>query len=200
MSTVKRRLFNVLAAGSLALCLAMLGLWVNSRWRHDAIGRSSEGRNPDLYSLRGWSLHSNNGMLALHGVALGPIAPVDLDWSPPSWRWSSERAYGSGPHLLYCRNADGRVLGFVFVRAEQKFPPGNFTASSVGPYIAREKLVSVPHWLLALILAILPARWLLLLWRRRHNSPKHACPTCGYDLRATPERCPECGLLVKPTA
>jgi hypothetical protein len=38
MSTVKRRLFNVLAAGSLALCLAMLGLWVNSRWRHDAIG------------------------------------------------------------------------------------------------------------------------------------------------------------------
>ena len=36
------------------------------------------------------------------------------------------------------------------------------------------------------------ARW---LFRRLHRHPNGRCAVCGYDLRATPHRCPECGHI-----
>jgi rubrerythrin len=47
--------------------------------------------------------------------------------------------------------------------------------------------------------AILPLSWLIVeIFRRSRPKPNpHACRHCGYDLRATPDRCPECGNVPK---
>jgi hypothetical protein len=51
----------------------------------------------------------------------------------------------------------------------------------------------VPHWCLAIVTGILPAVWAAMAFRRRRVAAAGLCPTCGYDLRASPDRCPECG-------
>ena len=64
--------------------------------------------------------------------------------------------------------------------------------------------MTVPYWLVLAVtapgslVACLRARraWATFLHRRR-QSRLGVCPRCGYDLRATPTRCPECGWAAK---
>ena len=51
-------------------------------------------------------------------------------------------------------------------------------------------IVGAPHPVFCLLLAS-PLGFRLA--RRGRRRATGLCPNCGYDLRATPERCPECG-------
>lgn len=52
--------------------------------------------------------------------------------------------------------------------------------------------VKISYWMAMLITALLPGVWLRRAMQSK-QPPSGLCKKCGYDLRATPGRCPECG-------
>lgn len=55
------------------------------------------------------------------------------------------------------------------------------------------RYVIVPYWIIVGPLAI--ASFAILLRYARNKRGDGCCRSCGYDLRATPSQCPECGQI-----
>jgi hypothetical protein len=55
------------------------------------------------------------------------------------------------------------------------------------------RLVSIPWWSMTLLTAVASAALAARALRHRGRLHSGRCINCGYDLRATPGRCPECG-------
>jgi hypothetical protein len=122
---------------------------------------------------------SDKGLLAyIHGIeSHAPPDPIDRT----GFRFDSEVRQ---PSWLVLSPPPGHYwLGF-----------GYFADSS----FLRATGLMMPHWAAALVFAVLPARWGMLRRRAASRFNRGLCAVCGYDLRATPGRCPECGAEAKP--
>ena len=178
---MRRNLFKVTAATSLLLCFATLALWVRSYWAYDRVWLSrTRGINYSVILRSGSILVSRSALTGRKS----DIFSDDFDRGP-GWSIQSDRAprpsvspfteEGSWPLIQW--------IGFDHLSRYTSQP-------SFGTLTFRR--IIVPMWLPALM-AVLPLIPLVRRLRREKRRLGGMCIRCGYDLRATPGRCPECG-------
>ena len=176
----------------------MILFWLHSYADVAGVWRDSFGSD----RFAGVALYSDGGRVWFTitrsdypGGAVGgeAAAIVDWDWGTAAYfRFRSTRPDDDRRDRIL---RDG-VLGFWSGREANAFH-----------YF---RAVTIPHWVLVLISGALPARRLAQRMRRLARAEREAaarrrreraarrgvCVRCGYDLRATPDRCPECGEAV----
>jgi hypothetical protein len=117
-------------------------------------------------------VHANSLSLIV-GAADRTVNLVDLGTIDPF--------YDATKFLIESSSKDHSILGIAWGKVHYDDAPN-----------APIRFVRLPLWIVApisLLLLIQSGRGLVRSLKRRPGQ----CRSCGYDLRATPDRCPECG-------
>ena len=185
---------NLVSALALAVGAATGALWVRSyRAADDLHGYrvAVEGRT---YSTRRVGLISSGGGLHLaveHRVRLLDDQQAALAMPSPwggTYLASGDCRYPSAGYPLSCPPLEWVAVGFGWVEGADP--------STNSDYAATFEVVA-PHWLCAAGLLVPGSVHLWRANRRRRRNVSGRCLACGYDLRASPGRCPECGAEPK---
>jgi hypothetical protein len=134
-----------------------------------------------------YSTYSTQGELMVYRVALW-LERGERQEPPASLTWETH-----GPRDLFFSMEDWgsrwwNRLGFAYWRRP-------FTKPGVWQ---TQTVLILPYWPVVLLAAALPLHRATRAARERSRRRSGRCARCGYDLRATPGRCPECGTIAAP--
>lgn len=197
---MKRWALHLLAAVSALLCIATAGLWIRSYWATPTVSW--------IIGLKEYQCYQHGSVSASHGGLCfnDGFGPFGVPWTliisrKPLWLLREKMA---SPYPRFTPVAlggahDESVLGFRLLGFEAKHqilylaPVFPFKHGDVSE---TQTTVVIPLPAVVILTAFLPLRALLLLrgHRARSRLARGLCRACGYDLRATPDRCPECGI------
>jgi hypothetical protein len=177
MRRLLRILFNTLTVLSLVLALLVAGLWVRSYGRVDFFHYRHDGPLIDQVDYIGG--FSSYGWLA---VAVSKSRPViSLDAASP--RAPAAKKLGFGGRVQPLDGNDPATVQWV----------NNFKYDYLDDPSIGQKQLTFRWWNVFAPFCVLPIVWGAMRYRRHRIVKAGRCLTCGYDLRATPDRCPECG-------
>jgi hypothetical protein len=193
-----RIIFDTLAVLSLLLCVGTAVLWMHSYrsttavsfWTGDGLRevRAAGGRlwldnepERDLDAMAYWTAVRHADVLELrYRKAAENVARIEGVDKRAAARWAVQDLDIAAAGLRIKANQSR----YEWQRRWMRSPPVYH---------------SIPFGYPAVAAAVLPVAWLIASRLRRKRRDRRArrgqCPICTYDLRATPNRCPECGTI-----
>jgi len=201
-----------LAIASLIALVATLLVWSRSFFRHDTINYFSPSNTlcriaTDANVLRFTILTEHSERRVRLTVTVGNST------APEKSYLDSMNVNAGLSYSRSCRFPDEPTLASIFARGR---PPNRgvtltweesqllpfmapvhqflgFGWGSYNLFICVARVVQVPIWFIVGAFATLPSLSAFGYMRRRQRQISNQCVACGYDLRASPGRCPECG-------
>ena len=187
-----------MAGVSLVLCVLTSALWLESYRHKDFVNWNS-----------GWL---NNGRRNREFEICIKRGSLEIGWEREDWNSPPPpNALDIERKWLVGRDAENDISSIFWQQDNIGLVDPKFGfAHYVGEFGGRSNFFGRVGWIgthrstecvllpIGLFCGVL--LWLPILQMIRHHRDwrrhsENACPNCGYDLRATPDRCPECGKI-----
>src|SRR6266496_3989307 len=199
----KLRIAVVILIASILLDLALLALWMGTRGDSLSLTRASESRTDQNIDHQTLKLAASCGYVYFAWVHSHTHSPFVREHAHAA-HWDYDHSPRDPGDFEPPEGDEPKWLTRIGVSANS-----DSATQTVGVAPTIITLNYSWRWVAfdcRLLLAIGLALTVIAVWRfRRARRPWKRlklglCPACGYDIRATPDRCPECGSVTNPSA